>query len=126
MKKIAQISLILIYAQMFIGITIANHFCGGELAWQAPLLLQQYNDCGCGDDEGSCGCCETVIVSVQLTDEHFMTYTQDGIVIIPDMPFYASDEITRYEPAQHKISSLIYELPPGKEPQFIINRTLLI
>ena len=125
MKKIAQISLMLIYAQMFIGISIANHFCGGELAWQSPLFLQQYNDCGCGDDEGSCGCCETVIVSVQLTDEHFMTFTQDGIVIIPDMPLYATDEIN-HTLALSNTASLIYELPPGNEPRFIINRTLLI
>ncbi len=126
MKKIAQISLILIYAQMFIGISIANHFCGGELAWQAPVFLQQFNDCGCGDEEGNCGCCETVIVRVQLTDEHFLTYTQDGVLVIPDMHFYASDDITRNSFESHNIAHLIYELPPGNEPRFIINRTLLI
>lgn len=125
MKKLAQILFILIYAQLMIGVTIANHFCGGELAWQSLILLEGLHNCGCVDEE-SCGCCETTYTQVRLNDEHLASEMNDGkteFALLRQSADY-SNEFEDYFETFSRIP--VFELPPGRNPSYIINRSLLI
>lgn len=125
MKRITKIALIVLYLQSIVGLTIVNHYCGGELAWQSFSIFQELNDCGCGDQE-QCGCCETVLTSIQLTDLH---YASSGISGFIEQDAIAIEYYTdnHFSLRNENVSPVrIYELPPGSQPAFILNRALLI
>jgi hypothetical protein len=115
MKKVFSISLIILTFAAILPLSVATHYCGGNIAASKISLSGKVANCGMEADDHdqlpsgivfSSHCCDNIVVSYSVTSNYFPSFT-----FIPDtyqqllQHFDIPDKIALSYPSSLKIFS---------------------
>ena len=83
-KRIAALSILLVYLTVTAGFTMSAHFCGGQVTKVSISTKKLF----CGEKEMEMRCCHNKHVDVKVSDKHqSVTNTIDLKVSVQTLPF---------------------------------------
>lgn len=97
MKKAISISLIILTLAAMVQVTVATHYCGGEIAGTKISFSGEIASCGMEDGETSLPCqdiyltthcCENVIHNYSITSNYFPSFSGSPLTYQPPSPYY--------------------------------------
>jgi len=129
MKKITALLLMISYLIPVIGLSVKQHYCGGELT-SISILFSDSHSCSCVKKPMKKDCCKNKTTILKLTDTQNFTkkvainFSKNFKFLVPFFPVYHS----HYADVSFEkhLPFAIYPPPQKSEALYLLNRVFLI